>query len=413
MSKMQELLKKANIFKIFKSSSREVKNGDQLPEVRVIQNLDTDEYDIGIKDLKEKAKREEKEKKRKEKEVKRAERAHTKAVRKAAKEELKKDKEELYQMRKNTFFRVIRVLFWMILLIILIRGIVVTFRPDPTVEINKTIEEFKNELSLHKEQNNEVLAFAENFVYHYLTYDVDGEKEYAEKIMKFTNENVLNSNINFDNSSRVIYVKAYKKENYTENQVDVYVFADIEYIKKVANKDKTNILEERTTNTVKLKVPIAMDNGFYIVENTPLFINDNIKINDYENINYEGVEIAGSEDGNKIDEALSNFFVAYYEGKQSVIDYFLAPEVDKSDFVALDGRVKFVEINSSHYYTFFNNNSKDILGIIVITVKDINEVEMVQKLNIVVTYKDERFYVKSMNTRTTNLNLNEEETKNE
>ncbi len=395
---------KKSRFSLFEKFNKKNKQGELKEEIRVIENLDALDNE-GV-NLKEQQKQEEKERKRAEKEKKRAEKEKQKAIRKAVKEELKKDKEELYQMRKNTFYRILRAVFWALILLIFIRGVIAAIRPDPTVEVNKTIEEFKVELLKYREQNNEILAFAENFMFDYMSYEVGKEEEYKERIKKYADKKIYNAEFDFENSAKVIFANAYKKEQYADNQFDVYTLVEIEYSKKVISEDNTQVDDQVIKNIITVKVPVAVKDNRYIVEDTPLFINDNVKIKDY---NEEEV-ISGQElpaiDKEKLNKVLFDFFTAYYEGNQNVIDYFLTPETDNNDFIGLEGKRKFVEITASRYYQLENN--KKILGIISFVVKDVNDVEITQNLNIVLEYKNEQYYIRDLNARTTNLKQQED-----
>ncbi len=356
-----------------------------------------------VKELKREQKKALKEQKKRERLEKKAEKAHAKRVRKAALEELKKDKEKLYQLRKNRFLRVIRFFLWAMLIIIFVRGVVVSLKPDQSAEINKTIEDFKVELREYREQNNEIMAFAENFAYEYLTYTKNGESDYINRLSKYALKSVYDNELDFDNSAQVVYTQAYKQREYTKNQIDVYVLVDIEYTYRVATEEKDKIVEEKERKATILKVPVAVLNNRYVVENTPLFVNDDIKLNDYQKTEYRGVEIS-QEQSKQINEALANFFSAYYEGEQNVINYFLAPEAIKEDFVGLNGRMKFNKITSSRYY-LLDDKSENILALLTVTIEDLNSVKLAQNFNLTIVKKDDQYYVKGINARNSNLNI--------
>ena len=91
--------------------------------------------------------------------------------------ETKKEKRTGGTLRKNSMLRAGRILLWIMLSFFFIRGVIVTFRPDTLTEAQQVISDFKKDLVTEKKLNNEVLSFAQNFVYEYLTYTAGEEKD--------------------------------------------------------------------------------------------------------------------------------------------------------------------------------------------------------------------------------------------
>lgn len=346
--------------------------------------------------------REERKKQKAEKKVAIAE---AKALEKARIADLKKDKEELYIIRKNTALKIVRFFLWAILGFIFIKGVIVSIRPDPTVEVNNTIDTFKSEFSGYQEQDNEILAFAQNFAVQYLTYSSGNETNYAENLKQYCTDTISNAGYKFPSgtSATVIYANAYRKEEYSSTQTDVWVLLNVEYKSKVVN-DEGIVSETTSLETTILKIPISMKNNTYIIEDLPAFVNDSIKLNGYQPEQYKGKE-CNSDVTASIKVALTNFFKAYYEQPQEVINYFLAPAADINQFTGLNGRVSFERISAIRAYYTSETTTTDFLVVITISVTDKNGVQVNQNFNLNVLLKDNQYYIVEMNTRNTNINM--------
>jgi hypothetical protein len=317
------------------------------------------------------------------------------------------DKDELYIMRKNTFLKVVRGILWLMLIFIFIKGVIVSVRMDPTVEVNKTITNFKKEFSGYKEQDNEVLAFANNFAVEYLTYKAGSEADYANRLRKYAADSIANIGYKFNSgtSSTVVYSQAYRKEEYSDTQTDVWVLLDVEY-KSQETAPNGKITEKTTTEKTTLKVPVIMKDNHYIVEDLPAYVNDNIKTSNFTAAAYKGKECT-TDITEAIREALNNFYKAYYEEDQSVINYFLAADADKNNFIGLNGRVTFDGIYTIRAYYAAEGTTTQFVVILTLNVIDKNGVRLPQNYNLEVVYKDKQYYVRTMNTRNTNLNIKE------
>ncbi|WP_101698701.1 conjugal transfer protein [Clostridium minihomine] len=348
---------------------------------------------------------EQRQKREKEKDEKQAQKKAEKEAEKARLAELKQDKEEVYIIRKNTLLKAARVAIWVMISFIFIRGVIVSFRPDPTTIVNKTITNFKNELSTLQALDSEMKAFAENFAVQYMTYDGGQEDEYKLRIAPYVSSTLANAAFSFPSgtSASVIYANAYQQRAYSSIQSDVWVQLIINYKYKETSADNV-VVEKNNQKSVTLKIPVCMSESKeqYIIESYPSFVADNKKLEDYKIQNYQGNE-CDSRTTDAIKTALTNFYRAYYEQEQSVVNYFLTPSADPDNFIGLSGRVKFGSIKSIRAFTAEENSKNEFLVLANLVVTDINGVTMEQAYNLHVTLKDNQYYIDSMDTRVTNL----------
>ncbi len=316
---------------------------------------------------------------------------------------VKKKEEPVYVLRQNKGMKVARIAFWGMLIFIFIRGVASCFQTDKEDVVAQMIQDFKADYSEFSNQNAEVMAFAQSFAKEYLTYQIRGEAEYKQRLTPYVTAAFLNNEINdCKATARATYVEAYRIEEYSENQVDVYVLAEMEYESRILDEDGKTYTTEISTSQIVLKVPVYMQDSLYIVESLPLMVTDSQLLAGYKVPEYTGTAL--SEDKtDKVTISVKNFLKAYFEQDDSVINYYLSGSADKEDFSGLDGRFSFVEIETLHCY---QEEGGDIICLVTFKIKDTeNNVEMLQKINLFMQESGGKFYINSMDTRTGNLNI--------
>lgn len=123
-----------------------------------------------------------------------------------------------------------------------------------------------------------------------------------------------------------------------------------------------------------------------------MFVNDDIKINDYAYEAFPGKELDGDKQ-KEILSYLSDFFGAYYGERQSIIDNYLAPNADKSRFQGLDGLLTFKKIEDvSKVYD-------PLTALVTLTVTDKNGNDLRQNFTVTVIEQDGRYYVLRLDTK--------------
>lgn len=312
----------------------------------------------------------------------------------------RKQKSESYVMKKNTSLKVLRVVFWGMIVFIFFKGVLSCFQRDRADEVSAMIRDFKASYSRFTSENEEVMAFAQNFVREYLTYSARGEDDYKNRLKEYVSSNFFNeSTQDFTAAAAAIYVQAYRMEDYTENQKDVYVQAEVEYTRRVL-QDGTNYTEEVNRQPVTLKVPVYCNNGTYAIESLPLVVSDSV-LEKYSAEDYYGSSLSEA-DTARIKTSVDNFLKAYCEQDESVIDYYLDTSADKTEFSGLNGRFTYQGISDIKCY----QGTTDIICLVKFKIQDTgNNAKLLQKINLIIQQSGERYYIKEMNTRTGNLKL--------
>lgn len=326
----------------------------------------------------------------------------TKKEKKPKKEKMpKKPKSEAYVMRKNTGLKILRVLLWGMIVFIFIRGVLSCLQRDKEAVVDQMIRQFKTDYGTFSTQNEEVMAFAQNFVREYLTYEVKGEEDYRKRLADYVYAGFFNNSVidSFNARAEAVYVQAYRVEDYSADQKDVYVQAEVEYTNRIP-ADGTTYTEESSRQSVTLKVPVYCKDSRYVVESVPLVVNDSMQIEEYKITDFYGTYVSEQEAA-AIKTSVNNFLKAYCEQDESVINYYLAASADKEDFTGLNGRYTYEGISGISSY----QGTTDIICIVEYKVKDSgNGIILTQKINLAVTESGGKYYIKTMDTRTGNLN---------
>lgn len=315
---------------------------------------------------------------------------------------VKKEKDDSYIMKKNTGMKALRAFFWIILLSIFCRGVFQILKPTKTSEITAIINDFKEEQKLIGDHPEELMQFAQDFAKEYLTYSQSGENDFRERIKPYVSKRINNLSgiYGFKNSAKALYVNAYRKEAYSSSQYDVYVSAEVQYEIKNFDTGET----KQSTDLCTLKIPVTVTNKGYCIEGLPLYVADNrldSSFNPEEAI--PGTEI----DSKDIAPAITNFLDAYYSQDQSMINYLLTEDADKSKFIGLSKRYSFEKIDSIKAYKTERN---EIICILKVKIQDaVNEETIYQEFNVQVVQGGDKYYIKDMDSKITTLNLDQED----
>ncbi|MFR3628731.1 MAG: conjugal transfer protein [Lachnospiraceae bacterium] len=310
---------------------------------------------------------------------------------------VKKEKDDTYVMKKNTGMKILRALLWIILFFIFFRGVIQIIKPDKVSEISKIINEFKEEQKNNGDHEEELMRYAQDFVKEYLTYTKSGEEEFKKRISPYVSKRVLNISgiYGFRSNAKATYVDAYRKEKYAENIYDVFVAAEVQYDLMDAATGETLEIKERCT----LKVPVVVTDNGYAIEALPVYVTDVRRDTDYNSQE----SVLGSEiDSEPLKSAVTNFLDAYYSQDQSMINYLLAAGADQNKFIGLSKRYTFQKLESIRSYMPVGN---DIICLLKVKIQDtVNEEIIYQEYNITMVKEGDRYYIKDMNSKISNIN---------
>lgn len=321
--------------------------------------------------------------------------------------DVRKPKEKNYVVQRNGYLKVLRAFIWSFVIFFFVKGILLTAQPTDEEQIEQTIKNFKQEFATFKGENEEIMSFAQNFAKEYLTYSVKDEEGYRNRLQPYVSDRLLKMTdiTDFSADAEATYVQAYRKEQYSANQYDVYVLADITYTYTEYNTNEygnVTSLKHVKTDKSYLKIPVYAANGAYVVEDIPVFVADSLLYADYNAASFSGIKTSDAVTAD-IKTTLLNFFSAYYESDQSVIDYYISSTANKNTFWGLYGRYKFDSITSLNCYSVEGTNG--YICLVNIKIKDSgNNATLSQQYNLWIRSEGTRYYIQDMNTKTINLN---------
>ena len=332
----------------------------------------------------------------------------------------KQKKEKDYTLRKNTFARILRVLVWGCLAFLVVRGIVAIIRPDKTGEVMEQLKQVEGSTKENIRQTTELHSFAEEFIKQWQTYTT--EEEFKSRLAVYVVPEVLAQQKihEFLSTSKVTYVNAYRMEEYATGHYDVYVesvYTNTRMVDVAATETPEAPAEAQaapvevvqqplTVEKIKaFKVPIQVtEDGKYIVDGIPLTIDDSEAIPG--KYNKAEVTLEGIEDTTVYSETLTNYLRAYYGESGSVTDYYLAADANKEKLYgfAVLGEIEFIGISEIRA---FRKGAGEVLCLVHYQIKDVLTQEIsLQQCNILIDDSEiERLYIKDMNTKTINLEV--------
>jgi hypothetical protein len=320
----------------------------------------------------------------------------------------KPEKESTHKVRKKGGMIFLRVLLWGFISFIFIQGVIVSVRPDTVGEALRVVADFRRELAGVQMLDSEILAFAENFAVEYLTYTAGAESDYHARLSRYSVNLVadsVNNRMNTGSSVSPLYVRAYRREAYSDTQSDVFVVAIVLYTRQgepIEEDDESVIPLIEEQERVMLKIPVAFNDNRYIVEDLPVFVNDSMTMYDHASTPFAGRELDRNRQG-QVFAFLADFFEAYYSERQSIIDNFLAPDAVRGEFRGLDGLLTLERIEDSSR-AYHGESSGTLLALVSLTAIDRNGNAMRQNFTVTVIERDGRLYVLRLDTRINNIN---------
>ncbi|SQC85548.1 Conjugative transposon protein TcpC [Clostridium perfringens] len=119
----------------------------------------------------------------------------------------------------------------------------------------------------------------------------------------------------------------------------------------------------------------------------------------FKNKEFSGTSENDADKTKKITDSVSQFFKAYYEQNQTQIDYFL---VDGADIKGAGQKFSFNKIDRINIYKL---SDKEFLAIVDLNIDSFGN-SIKQGFNLTVVQEGDKFLVKTLEPRTSNIDLN-------
>ena len=331
---------------------------------------------------------------------------NTKPKKEKKKKDLAKDlNNELNNTKKNNLvrimpFRIARGFLWGLIAILCIRGTVSIFKGNQGEEIEKKNKKFLDRLEQENSLEVKAYSFAEDFSRDYFTRYPNSPQDFENRIKKYTTEQ-LAKEMNNGTYSEVFDASAFYFEKYSENQVNVSVKARVRvYTPKAGQEQVPQDAWQYDTNLTDyyIKIPIVYDKDLNMaVDDLPVMTAPQT-IASFKNKEFNGTTETNTDIVNKINNSLTQFFKAYYEQNQTQIDYFL---VDGANILGAGQKFTFNNIERSSIYKI---KDKEFLAIVNLNIDSYSNT-LKQGFNVTVVQDGDKFLVKALEPRTSNINL--------
>ncbi len=312
---------------------------------------------------------------------------------------------ELNNTKKNNLvrimpFRIARGFLWGLIAILCIRGTVSIFKGNQGEEIEKKNKKFLDMLEQESSLEVKAYSFAEDFSRDYFTRYPNSPQDFENRIKKYTTEQ-LAKEMNNGTYSEVFDASAFYFEKYSENQVNVSVKARVRvYTPKAGQEQVPQDAWQYDTNLTDyyIKIPIVYDKDLNMaVDDLPVMTAPQT-IASFKNKEFNGTTETNTDTVNKINDSLTQFFKAYYEQNQTQIDYFL---VDGANILGTGQKFTFNNIERSSIYKI---KDKEFLAIVNLNIDSYSN-PLKQGFNVTVVQDGDKFLVKALEPRTSNINL--------
>lgn len=349
--------------------------------------------------------------KKQEKQQAQEEKLKKKQQKEQQKQEMKLMKQEKKaKLKKRSGMKAVRIFVWTIIVFVLARGTVTLIKGDPLKQMEKNQVAYAEALKDENTINRKVFGFAENFVQKYYTYSEDARDEYASGLEAYMEKDSIRGlDVSIKGDSVVRLAKGYDIQKYSDSQVDVYVYVQMN--RTIVDEAATEIDKKYkyVDEDMYLKIPIYIDPNTkaMIVEDVPLLVGkpDIASLPDDESSDFE---VLTGTSATKIQDSIEEFLKVYYTSNQTQVDYFLT-EPGKIKTASNGDQFEFDDIKECKATRLDNEN---YLTTVEYTILD-NGLSTKQKINIKLKLVDGRYLVEELNTRCTNLNIKTEGENNE
>ncbi|MCI9640147.1 MAG: conjugal transfer protein [Emergencia sp.] len=272
-----------------------------------------------------------------------------------------------------------KVLLWTMLGLIFIKGAADIIMGNTISKQREAMEMYMETVSAEQKLRDGSMAFAEEFVREYLTFDGELGGDYENRIASYTAKNLRIDAPEEGVTIAVIAVNAMDVQLLDESHVNVTVMTEIQFGKRYSK--------------FSLKVPVASSGGQYAVDEYPQIV-PNLEVADVgiASGTLNGTEVSNHEK-DQITSVIESFCKVYYGGSDGELMYYVSEgsgitnTVDGMEFGSIDS-LRAVYIAETDSY------------VIDVRIKVANSgVHLSQHLYLTAEKDGDRFYVTKIDTR--------------
>lgn len=313
-------------------------------------------------------------------------------------------------IKTETRAKVLRIILYILLGFIFIRGAVTLVRASPESELVTAQKSFLQNVDNNTSKQVLVSSFAEGFIKNYCTYKKKDEAAYKLRLEPYTGAELaadITGGIKLVDDADAVYTQTLYLEKISESQYNVTVMADVLYTKYPTATASTlptgEIIPPEALNsfvqkqTIYYKVPVYFNENHCMIEDYPI-ITVQPAPSAYTKNNITLSEVT---DGRKAEiKTLANDFTkALFEESQNKINYYLADVQSTNNFEALQTTMKYMGIQDILVYEAAPDK---YLAVVTIKTADINGSVFQQRFTLSIVKKD-RYLIDALMLRTHNL----------
>ncbi len=319
---------------------------------------------------------------------------------------------KLTEAKLNTVVlqKAMRIVLWVFIAFLLLRGVGTVIRTNDISKAESMMQEFLKSRGYKEKVEREAASFAESFAVEYMTYSKKSPDEYYARISKYLPSHIaeLGMVLSTKTDVQAMEARCIGLRWTGERQLNIDVRVKATYKQEAAPSDTTDAVTQPAETLTRqrdlyIRIPIVETEGAYLVEDYPVFLPEPVKPK-LKASQYSG-ETADSSTAQDISNMLSSFFKTYYEGKAGETQYYMADA--GAGVLGLDGSFKFEKLDEAR--VFKNATEGSFTAIAELTVSDpYSGQKLKQRYNISLIRKDGRYYIKTFDARTLNINNTQE-----
>lgn len=337
---------------------------------------------------------------------------------KLSREQTSQKPDKLAKIKTDSNLNAIRVLLWIILGFIFLRGVFNIVAATPAEELQEQQTQFLAKLDTDSAKQLQVSSFAEAFAQSYCTYERGKKDDYELRLTNYAEKDVVSDIVRgntFVDEAAATFVKALDCKQISNTQFDVTVAVDIMYtLYPTPTSGNTVSFEDSTSGTVEglldgsnysinpfvqsqrlyYKIPVYFKEGRCAIEAPPIATAaPTVAAVQKNEVSSQLVSITDNQQKSEVNQLVNDFVRSLFEESQSKINYFLADT--KADIRGLNTSLKLESVSEIQ---LLQDTNGEIFANVVIKVSDVNGSIFTQKFSLDIIKKD-RYLIQSISLR--------------
>lgn len=298
-----------------------------------------------------------------------------------------------------------RLLLWLILGFVLLRGLVAILFPADVEQLAGELSGSIARVESAIIPEREAAAFAESFAREYFTYTARGNEDYQKRLEQYCGSRLAGDiceGIMLKGGATATYLSVVEVMPYSDTQQDITVLAVTEYITEepLMVDGKETLQEVIVSASTYLTVPVYLSSSGYLVEDIPLVTSPPAAATDYQ-VKTFSATAADDRIKSQASTMLEDFFKTLYSEGQQRIAYYLTEDANTQRLREIKGSMQFSKLDAVELYR--GSTQSSYLAVVTLRLEDRSGSPVKQRFNVTLVENGSRLYVKDINLRSHNL----------